>query len=155
MDKLSTEPVDDLRETVRARYAAAAGQVAAGTGFCGSKLTLADQTGEQVFGDALYAHEQTEGAEAAIAGSLGCRVPTAVADLHERRDRARPRLRRRWRRPDQRSPRGCHRQGDRLDMTDEMLGLARANAANADVRNVEFLKGYIEQIPLPDEVSTS
>ncbi len=37
-----------------------------------------------------------------------------------------------------------------LDMTDEMLALARANAAEAGVENVEFLKGYLEQIPLPD-----
>ena len=37
-----------------------------------------------------------------------------------------------------------------LDMTDEMLALARANAAEAGVENVEFLKGYIEDIPLPD-----
>ena len=37
-----------------------------------------------------------------------------------------------------------------LDMTDEMLELARANAANAGVENVEFLKGEIEDIPLPD-----
>jgi ubiquinone/menaquinone biosynthesis C-methylase UbiE len=37
-----------------------------------------------------------------------------------------------------------------LDMTDEMLALARANAAEAGVENVEFLKGYIEEIPLPD-----
>src|ERR671920_1495049 len=37
-----------------------------------------------------------------------------------------------------------------LDMTDEMLELARANAAEAGVTNVEFLKGYLEEIPLPD-----
>ena len=38
-----------------------------------------------------------------------------------------------------------------LDMTDEMLALARANAAAAGVQNVEFLKGYLEEIPLPDD----
>ena len=41
-----------------------------------------------------------------------------------------------------------------LDMTDEMLELARRNAAEAGVENVEFLKGYIEEIPLPDAAST-
>jgi ubiquinone/menaquinone biosynthesis C-methylase UbiE len=41
-----------------------------------------------------------------------------------------------------------------LDMTDEMLELARRNAAESNASNVEFLKGYIEQIPLPARVST-
>ena len=59
----------DIRETVRERYAAAAGQG------CGC---------QEVFGEALYAEADAEAVPAAaVAASLGCGVPTAVADLHE------------------------------------------------------------------------
>ena len=70
----------EVRETVRERYAAAALASAAGQGCgCGPDIALADQTGAQVFGDALYAGADTEGAtDAAISASLGCGVPTAV-----------------------------------------------------------------------------
>jgi arsenite methyltransferase len=139
----------DLRETVRERYAAAARQAAAGQGCgCGPDIALADKTGAEVFGDALYTGEETDGAEAALAASLGCGVPTAVADLHEGETVL---------------DLGSGAGGDVLisarrvgptgkaigvDMTDEMLDLARTNATQAGVRNVEFVKGYIEQIPL-------
>jgi ubiquinone/menaquinone biosynthesis C-methylase UbiE len=83
--------------------------------------------------------------------SLGCGVPTAVADLHEGETVL-----------DLGSGAGAdvlisaRRVGPTgkaigLDMTDEMLELARANAAQAGVENVEFLKGYIEEMPLADE----
>src|ERR671932_1497026 len=104
-----------------------------------------------MFGGRLYNPAEAAGAPAeAVAASLGCGVPTAVADL----------------RPgeivlDLGSGAGADvlisarrvAPGGRaigLDMTDEMLELARANAAGAGVENVEFLKGYLEDIPLPD-----
>jgi arsenite methyltransferase len=133
----------DIRETVRERYAAAARAVAS--------VSTTDAAGEQVFGSALYAEGETEGATAtAVQASLGCGVPTAVADLHEGETVL-----------DLGSGAGAdvlisaRRVGPTgraigLDMTDEMLELARANAAEAGVGNVEFLKGYLEDIPLPD-----
>ena len=113
-------------------------------------LTDADRT--QVFGAALYSEAETEGATAtAVAASLGCGVPTAVADLREGETVL-----------DLGSGAGAdvlisaRRVGPTgkaigLDMTDEMLELARANAAHARVENVEFVKGYIEAIPLADD----
>jgi arsenite methyltransferase len=147
----------DIRETVRERYAAAARGATsgccggpAGDG-CGSGVSTTDKDGAEVFGGALYAGGELEGAtEGALAASLGCGVPTAVADLHEGETVL-----------DLGSGAGAdvlisaRRVGPSgraigLDMTDEMLELARANAADAGVDNVEFLKGYLEEIPLPD-----
>ena len=134
----------DIRETVRERYAAAARAATAGSGCCGG-------TADGGFGDPLYAGADTEGATAAaVQASLGCGVPTAVADLHDGETVL-----------DLGSGAGAdvlisaRRVGPAgkaygLDMTDEMLELARANAATAGATNVEFLKGYIEEIPLPD-----
>jgi arsenite methyltransferase len=131
-----------IRETVRERYAAAAKE---GSG-CG-----AGGCGPAVFGAALYDEASTDDIPAAaVNASLGCGVPTAVADLHEGETVL-----------DLGSGAGAdvlisaHRVGPTgraigLDMTDEMLELARANAAEAGVDNVEFLKGYLEDIPLPD-----
>jgi SAM-dependent methyltransferase len=114
-------------------------------------VALADPTGAQVYGDALYAGADTDGATgAALAASLGCGVPTAVADLHDGEtvldlgSGAGADVLISARRV---APTGT---AIGLDMTDEMLDLARANAAEAGVGNVEFLKGYIEDIPLPD-----
>ena len=151
----------DLREAVRERYAAAARAVAEGGGCgcgtsseascCGSEVALTDTNGTQVFGDALYTEEETVATpDAAVAASLGCGVPTAVADLHEGETVL-----------DLGSGAGAdvlisaRRVGPAgraigLDMTDEMLALARRNAADAGLHNVEFHKGYIEDIPLPD-----
>jgi arsenite methyltransferase len=143
----------DIRETVRERYAAAALAVAdqrdTSCG-CGPVSTL-DADGAQVFGGALYDTAETDGAtHGAVQASLGCGVPTAVADLHEGETVL-----------DLGSGAGAdvlisaRRVGAAgmaigLDMTDEMLALARHNAAEAGVKNVEFVKGYIEDIPLPD-----
>jgi SAM-dependent methyltransferase len=147
----------DIRESVRARYAAAAKR-AAGTGpdeesgCCGGagvSCTPADTAG--VFGSSLY--DEAAGAEvpdAALSASLGCGVPTAVADLHDGETVL-----------DLGSGAGADvlisarrvAPGGRaigLDMTDEMLDLARANAAEAGIENVEFVKGYLEDVPLPD-----
>jgi SAM-dependent methyltransferase len=144
---------DDIREIVRQRYAALAAESAAGSGCgCGPAVGLSDEHGTEVFGSALYDGEQADsGTERAIGASLGCGVPTAVADLHEGETVL-----------DLGSGAGAdvlisaRRVGPTgkavgLDMTDEMLALARRNAADAGVENVEFVKGYLEQLPLPDE----
>ena len=146
----------DVREQVRERYAAAARAVAAeqpaGSGCCGpSTVELTDAAGTQVFGDVLYdAGETGDAPQAAVAASLGCGVPTAVADLHEGETVL-----------DLGSGAGADvlisagRVGPTgkaigLDMTDEMLELARRNAAEAGAENVEFVKGHIEDVPLAD-----
>jgi arsenite methyltransferase len=141
------EPIQDIRDTVREKYAAAARQAAEQpTASCGC-----GPASDAAFGSALYDDAETDGATAAAVGaSLGCGVPTAVADLHEGETVL-----------DLGSGAGAdvlisaRRVGATgkaigLDMTDEMLELARANAAEAGVANVEFVKGYIEEIPLPD-----
>jgi len=142
-----------IRETVRNRYAAAARAAdQRDGGCCGSSAlscTGADETG--VFGDTLYDEANREDVpEGAVQASLGCGVPTAVADLHAGETVL-----------DLGSGAGAdvlisaRRVGPTgtaigLDMTDEMLALARANAAEAGVENARFLKGYIEDMPLPD-----
>ncbi len=141
----------ELRERVRARYAAAATAVADGrvsrTSCCAGGPTDIDDT----FGAARYSADQQRLLPAeALAASLGCGNPLAVADLH----------------PGERvldlgSGGGidvllsARRVGPTgfvygVDMTDEMLALAEANKAKAGARNVEFRKGAIEDIPLPD-----
>src|SRR5919201_5344869 len=151
----------DIREKVRERYAAAATAVAESTSSgccgapaaidgCGPDISSRDKQGNEVFGAILYDGEGDAAPQAAVEASLGCGVPTAVADLHEgetvldlgsgagadglisaRRV----------------APTGT---AIGLDMTDEMLDLARANAARAAINNAEFVKGYIEEIPLAD-----
>lgn len=159
-----TELTDyELRERVRERYGQAALRMAerdaaAGCG-CGCDTSDADEggccttdaAGSEVFGGALYADADAEGApEGAVAASLGCGVPTAVADLREGEIVL-----------DLGSGAGtdvlisARRVGPTgramgLDMTDEMLAMARQNARDAGVQNVEFVKGYLEEIPLQD-----
>jgi arsenite methyltransferase len=144
----------DIRETVREKYAAAAkaAVAATGPGCCGSdsvSCSPADATG--VFGAGLYADATGEAPEAALNASLGCGVPTAVADLHEGEVVL-----------DLGSGAGAdvlisaRRVGPAgkaigLDMTDEMLELARKNAVEAGIENAEFVKGYLEELPLSDE----
>ena len=192
---------DDIRETVRQRYAAAATQLAvvdlqrdrasealccgggcaektdeqtivsetsccgggcaettdqhagaSAASCCGSApVGTTDEKGRVVFGAELYGLHAAEGAPvAALEASLGCGVPTAVADLHPGEVVL-----------DLGSGGGADvlisarrvAPGGRaigLDMTAEMLELARRNAAEAGVGNVEFLQGYLEDIPLPD-----
>jgi SAM-dependent methyltransferase len=147
----ATSDAEEIREVVRERYAAAA-RAAAGAPekACDCAAGVTDEHGTEVFGAALYDNQDAEGAQAAVAASLGCGVPTAVADL----------------RPGETvldlgsgagadvliSARRVAPSGKAigLDMTDEMLDLARANAAQAGVTNVEFIKGYLEDMPLPD-----
>jgi arsenite methyltransferase len=147
-----------LREHVRARYSEAALRMAdrdatAGCG-CGCSPDASDCCSDQaeaVFGGELYDDHDTIGAtDDAVAASLGCGVPTAVADLHEGEtvldlgSGAGADVLISARRV---APTG---RAIGLDMTDEMLALARENAARAGLPNAEFVKGYIEEIPLPD-----
>jgi arsenite methyltransferase len=136
---------DNLRETVRARYAAAATAVDNGD-CCGPQPTEVDAS----FGSTLYGTaERDELPAEAVAASLGCGNPTAVAELREGEVVL-----------DLGSGGGidvllsARRVGPTgraygVDMTDEMLALARANATKAGATNVEFLKGTIENVPLP------
>jgi arsenite methyltransferase len=170
--QMSEETSADLREAVRARYAEAARAVldlqpgvtaqcvessslgsccgsSATASCCGTGSAALDSASS--FGGQLYGKGETDDLpEEAVLASLGCGNPLAVADL---------------------------RQGERVldlgsggaidvllsarrvgpsgfaygvDMTDDMLQLARQNAAKAGASNVEFLKGEIEALPLPD-----
>jgi arsenite methyltransferase len=142
---------DDLREEVRRKYAEAAVAVTSGEGCgCGSGSCCDGETNAALFGEALYDAEQRgEVPDAAALASLGCGNPTAVADLREGDVVL-----------DLGSGGGIDviLSGKRvgptgiaygLDMTDEMLALAQQNAREAGTTNVHFLKGIIEEIPLP------
>ncbi|MEX0705369.1 MAG: arsenite methyltransferase, partial [Nitriliruptoraceae bacterium] len=153
----------DLREQVRGRYAAAAVAVTTGTrnadllaedACCGpSGCSCCDSTAsnERGFGAELYDTATTVDLPTeALEASLGCGNPLLVADLHEGE-----------RVLDLGSGGGIDvllsagRVGPSgfvygVDMTDEMLDLARANAARAGATNVEFLRGTIEDVPLAD-----
>jgi SAM-dependent methyltransferase len=143
-----TTSTDALREDVRRKYAEAAKAV---TGGCGSGGCCGGEAPASAdFGESLYDAEQRgELPEAATLASLGCGNPTAVAELREGETVL-----------DLGSGGGidvilsARRVGPNgtaygVDMTDEMLALARRNAAEAGIANVHFLKGVIEQIPLP------
>ena len=142
----ATATVEQVRETVRRKYAAAATAAASATSCCSAAADVG------IFGASLYADSgEADVAETAINASLGCGVPTAVADLHDGETVL-----------DLGSGAGAdvlisaRRVGPTgkaigLDMTDEMLELARANARQADIDNAEFLKGYLEDIPLEPE----
>ncbi len=148
-DQMTTQ--DDIREAVRERYAAAAGagEGCCGPGGCGTAALREDE--REVFGEGRYGEADRDSLpERARLASLGCGNPTAVAELHEGETVL-----------DLGSGGGidvllsARRVGPSgmaygLDMTDEMLDLARRNAAEAGVENVEFLRGVIEEIPLPD-----
>jgi SAM-dependent methyltransferase len=142
---------DQLIETVRERYAHAALAVlepAKADACCDSSCCASDDDGH--FGAQLYDRLDQEAVpDAALLASLGCGVPTAVAELREGE-----------RVLDLGSGGGidvllsARRVGPTgrafgVDMTDEMLALAMRNAAEAGATNVEFLKGRIEAIPLP------
>ena len=144
---------DQLREEVRRRYAESARAVTEGNSNCGcgSGSCCSDGEGDATkFGEALYDAEQRgELPEAAALASLGCGNPTAVAELREGETVL-----------DLGSGGGidvilsAKRVGSTgiaygLDMTDEMLALAQQNALEAAVTNVHFLKGVMEEIPLP------
>ena len=154
---------DEIRQAVRERYAQAAesvgeGQVAccgpsdATGGSCGCGTDVPDACEGKTFGSELYpTSDRDELPDAAKLASLGCGNPTAVAELNEGETVL-----------DLGSGGGidvflsASRVGPTgkaygLDMTDEMLELARRNQREAGVENVEFVKGTIEDVPLPDD----
>jgi len=149
-----TTTADDLREEVRRRYAEAAVSATAGHAACdcGGGECCEHVSGESGYGEAHYsAEERGELPDAAVLASLGCGNPIAVAELREGETVL-----------DLGSGGGidvilsAKRVGPTgiaygLDMTDQMLALAQQNARDAGVPNVHFLKGLIEQIPLPAE----
>jgi SAM-dependent methyltransferase len=151
--------VQDIREQVRERYARAAVQGVGDAGCCGGGADGVGSCGPQDlvvddrFGSALYDAQDAAAVPAeALAASLGCGNPLLVAEL-----RAGERV------LDLGSGGGidvllsARRVGPTgfaygVDMTDEMLALARANAQKAGATNVEFRQGTIEDLPLDDAV---
>jgi arsenite methyltransferase len=141
--------MSELREVIQQKYGEAARRAAAGeekTSCCGTGCGCSDPITSD-----LYGADETGALPAeAVAASLGCGNPTALIDLHEGETVL-----------DLGSGGGidvllsARRVGPRgkvygLDMTDDMLSLARENQRKAGATNVEFLKGEIESIPLPD-----
>lgn len=140
-----------IRETVRERYGQAALRVMAGdaNGCCGASASCG---GSDPITRDLYAAGETDGIPAeAVLASLGCGNPTALAELREGETVL-----------DLGSGGGidvllsARRVGPTgkaygVDMTGEMLELARENQRRAGVENVEFLEGHIEALPLPDD----
>jgi ubiquinone/menaquinone biosynthesis C-methylase UbiE len=136
-----------LKDAIRQRYGQAAAQVSEGrASCCGPSCGCADPITSDLYSEAEAASLPPE----AVAASLGCGNPTALVDLHPGEVVL-----------DLGSGGGidallaARRVGPTgrvfgLDMTDEMLALARENARRAGVDHVEFLKGEIEQVPLPD-----
>ncbi|MBI3746025.1 MAG: arsenite methyltransferase [Chloroflexi bacterium] len=150
----ASEPIADVHATVRARYAEAALAATADPATPGRSEALESCCGDDgrvVFGSLLYALDERAGLpDAAVLASLGCGNPTAVAEL----------------RPGETvldlgsgggidvllsARRVCDTgRAIGVDMTDEMLELAEANAREAGVTNVEFRKGAIEALPVGD-----
>ncbi len=150
---MSTDQTEALREEVREHYADAARAVLSGNGCgCGSGSCCEGEASSASFGEVLYTLEQRgELPDAAVLASLGCGNPVAVAELREGESVL-----------DLGSGGGidvilsAKRVGPTgvafgLDMTDEMLALAQRNAADAGVSNAIFLRGRIEDVPLPGE----
>ena len=137
----------DVKEAVREKYSAAARRVSS----AGSCCSAAKASGCDVISSNLYDRAQTDALpQTAVLASLGCGNPTVLAQLSAGETVL-----------DLGSGGGidvllsARRVGPSgkaygLDMTDEMLALARENQRKAGVENVEFLKGEIESIPLPD-----
>ena len=154
---------DAVREQVRARYATAATQITSGQGGCGCGQPADCGCDSGCCGDAATAEQPRIGAQlyaaaeradlpdAAVLASLGCGNPTAVAELREGETvldlgsggGIDVLLSAKWVGPTGKAY--------GLDMTDEMLALARRNTVEAGATNVEWLKGHIEAIPLPAE----
>jgi arsenite methyltransferase len=141
----------EIKQVVQERYGEAARRVAQGdsSGCCGGGGPALDHT--DPITSNLYAESEVAGLPAeALQASLGCGNPTALAELHPGETvldlgsgggidvlLSARRV-------------GLAGKAYGLDMTDEMLALARENQRRAGVANVEFLKGEIESIPLPD-----
>jgi arsenite methyltransferase len=138
---------DHIKAVVKAKYAQAAQQAAAGRkACCGPTDGCADPITSNLYGEA----EASLLPGAALLASLGCGNPTALAELHPGEfvldlgsgGGADVLLSARRVQP--------HGKAYGLDMTDEMLALARENQRKAGIGNAEFLKGEIENIPLPE-----
>src|SRR5215208_4040836 len=142
---------EELRETVRAKYAAQARRVTSTSGSCCEPSCCGGTaTADPITGD-LYTTDDVAGVpEDALKASLGCGNPTALAELKPGETVL-----------DLGSGGGidvllsARRVGPSgfaygLDMTDEMLALAEQNKAAAGAENVQFLKGHIEEIPVPE-----
>jgi SAM-dependent methyltransferase len=141
---------DQVRETVREKYAESARRVAASSGCgCGSGCCRTDSS-DPVTSNLYTTEEIATLPEAAVAVSLGCGNPTALAQLNPGETVL-----------DLGSGGGidvllsAKRVGPSgfaygVDMTDEMLALAEKNKTESGVENVQFLKGHIEDIPLPE-----
>ncbi|HEU4682501.1 MAG TPA: arsenite methyltransferase [Gemmatimonadales bacterium] len=140
----------DVRATVREKYGEAARRVSTGDKTSCCSATCCGSADDPITSNLYTKAETAELPEEAVLASLGCGNPTALAELHAgeivldlgsgggidvllsaRRV-------------------GASGKAYGLDMTDEMLALARQNQRKAGVENVEFLKGEIEAIPLPD-----
>jgi arsenite methyltransferase len=147
---------NEIRETVRRRYGQSALRVVSGAAdaaCCGGAAggdTCCGGAADPITGNLYSGQEASEVPTEALLASLGCGNPTALARLNAGETVL-----------DLGSGGGidvllsARRVGPTgfaygLDMTDEMLALAEANRAKAGVSNVQFLKGYIESIPLPD-----
>jgi arsenite methyltransferase len=144
----------ELREVIRDKYATAAivatGEDASAAACCSADGAIVTEEQREYFGSSLYDDgEREELPESAVLASLGCGNPIAIAELHEGETVL-----------DLGSGGGidvllsARRVGPTglaygLDMTDEMLDLARRNQAEAGVTNVQWLRGHIEEIPLP------
>ena len=140
----------ELKEVIQQKYGEAATRAAAGqtkAGCCGTSCGCSDPITSDLYGE----HEKDALPKEAVDASLGCGNPTALIELREGQTVL-----------DLGSGGGidvllsARRVGPTgkvfgLDMTDEMLALARENGRRAGVTNVEFLKGEIENIPLPDD----
>jgi arsenite methyltransferase len=150
----ATDP-DALLEHVRARYAAAANGECSRSDAdtcCGATVITEEQSA--LFGQSLYGKDERDALpDSAVLASLGCGNPLAIAELHEGESVL-----------DLGSGGGidvllsARRVGPSgiaygLDMTDEMLELANENKAKAGATNVEFLRGTIEDIPLPSKTA--
>jgi SAM-dependent methyltransferase len=142
---------DQIRENVREKYGQAARQVTEGRGgCCSSAISASGLSCDPITSDLYAGHETASLPTAAVQASLGCGNPTALAKLEQGQVVL-----------DLGSGGGidvllsAKRVGPTgkaygLDMTDEMLALARENQRKSGLSNVEFLKGTIEEIPLPD-----
>jgi len=149
MSHLDTAP-SDIKEVVKEKYGQAALRVKSGGSSCCGATAASDSCCDPITSNLYDALQAQQIPEEALLASLGCGNPTALAQLHAGETVL-----------DLGSGGGidvllsARRVGPTgkaygLDMTDEMLALANENKRKAGVENVEFLKGEIERIPLPD-----
>ncbi len=143
-------PAGDIKEVVKQKYGEAALRVKSGGSSCCGTVSASGLSRDPITGNLYDSSEAAQIPEEAMLASLGCGNPTALAQLHPGEVVL-----------DLGSGGGidvllsARRVGPTgkaygLDMTDEMLALANENKRKAGAENVEFLKGEIEHIPLPD-----